>query len=562
VELPDYVALAKRNLVLLLALPLLFGALGYGLTAQQERKWSATASVLLRPNDPSERLDPGIQLNTISSDKLVQAQPGVVKSGSVLTVASEAITAANPLGSTLTLKKLEKAIEALASADSNIMTIKVTTNDPTLSRDAANLVADAYIENRRLSSVEGTDRALDELAKQLDEITADLKTIGAKADTPQREAELATAQDQYRQLNERNIALTIERNLKQGEAELINDAIVPEKPVNPNSVQAAILGMMVGLVLAGFAVLVRDRLDPKLRTRVEAERLTGLPVLAEIPTTRAWRRKPMLAVYSQPGSQGAEAFRTLRVALQFLGASQPMQVVLITSAIPADGKSTVSANLAASLAESGESTLLLGADLRRGSESFGVARGDGLAAALSTNKAVDPVIGSKSRSETPRTLRSRNRLASHSVSEHKNMWVLTAETTIPQPVEVLRSRAMENLVKQSRQEFNFTVIDTPPVTAVTDAVVMAQHADGVILTAAVGHTPRDAMVRALQILRANDLNVIGIVLNRTTTTSNRYYHVDDDRRSRIGLGSAARRLLDRVGRDDRAPSEDVIHRIG
>ena len=264
---------------------------------------------------------------------------------------------------TVSAEDIRASVTVIPATDSNILRIRATSTSPEQAQAIANAVADAFIENRRRSAVKGLERAINDIAERGEELAAEVRRLEA-ADPGSDE--LATVQQQYRSLSDRQLDLRIDLNLKKGEAEVIAAAEIAKHPISPKPLRSGVLGLLTGLALAAVGVVVWDRLDVRLRSRQEAENLTHLPTLAEIPTDRRLARSVTQAAFaSDSTSPAAEAIRSLRVSLQFLAAEAPLQVILVTSATPGDGKSTISSSLAALYAQAGERTLLVSADLRR-----------------------------------------------------------------------------------------------------------------------------------------------------------------------------------------------------
>ena len=557
-QISDYVALARRNLAILIAIPLAIAALAFGLVARQPAKYMATAQVLLRPNDPNEKFGNTPDTSGVSIDKLLKAQAAIAASKPVLSVAS-LDTGLNGM----TAKQLSEKLTVAVAPDSQIMSISVTDEVPTTAKAAADAVAAAYIKNRKASAIEGIDRSLAELDTQLESLNKTLDTLSKQAEGVERDTQLATITDQIKSLASDQRALTIEKQLKTGEAEFFDPAEVPDKSVNTSPITIAVLGLIAGLVLAGFVVLLRDRLDTRLRSRTEAEGLTGLPTLAEVPSTKSWRRSPELAVFGAPASQAAEAFRSLRVALQFMAHDRHgdpddrhVKTIVVTSSMSGDGKSTVSANLAAAFSEAGDRVLLLSADLRIPNSS---ARSDDGNDLLDLLKAIDDdnanVFDADIAEGTGRRGQRRARARAVQIQQYcanrgENLWVLGASRQVGNPLSLLRSPAMADLFARVRQEFDVTIIDTPPVNTVADPLVVARLADAVLLVTSVAHTQRDSLVRTAEALRANRAELAGLVLNRTSAKHSRYYHAPA---ASPATGNLFGKLRQRVERDNYDP---------
>ena len=197
----------------------------------------------------------------------------------------------------------------------------------------------------------------------------------------------------------------------------------------------------------------------------------------------------------RPKSEAAEAYRALRTSILLSSFGAPPKVILVTSALPQEGKTTISANSALVLAQRGSRVLLLDADLRRpGLEKlFGIKPRGGLSTLISGVDRVEDVV-------VP-------------FSEVPNLWILPAGPIPPQPAELLSSTVMRDYIARWRNEFDHIIIDSPPCLSVTDAVVLSPDADRVILVARSGQTTKPALRHACDLLLQVNAKVMGIVLN-------------------------------------------------
>ena len=216
---------------------------------------------------------------------------------------------------------------------------------------------------------------------------------------------------------------------------------------------------------------------------------------------------PDLVTYVRPKSEAAEAYRALRTSILLSSFGAPPKVILVTSALPQEGKTTISANSALVLAQRGNRVLLLDADLRRpGIEKlFGIKARGGLSTLISgVDKLEDVLVHS---------------------TEVPNLWIMPAGPIPPQPAELLSSTLMKEYIARWRNEFDHVVIDTPPCLSVTDAVVLSPEADRVILVARSGKTTKPALRRASELLLQVNARVMGVVLNALDLRSgDGYYH--------------------------------------
>jgi capsular exopolysaccharide synthesis family protein len=331
--------------------------------------------------------------------------------------------------------------------------------------------------------------------------------------------------------------------------EVIAGPRLQPEPVAPRPLRnyglAAILGLLAGL---GVAVL-RELLDTTVKTAETLRGVVEAPVLGAVPYDPAARKAPLILRHAAgtghggapgygdgPGSARAEAFRHLRTNLRFIGVDRPVETIVLTSAVPNEGKSSTSANLAIVLAEAGRRVLLVDADLRR----------PRLAAYLGLEGAVgltNVLVGQAD------------------VDDVTQPWgpagldVLASGFVPPNPSELLGSAHMGDLLRELAEKYDTVLIDAPPLLPVTDAAVLAGRADGALLIVRRGKTSQSQVRTAAQALDAVDARLLGTVLNMVPTKGRSgyyYYHYGYGQRSASGTrrawGRGAPRMLARGAR--------------
>jgi len=262
------------------------------------------------------------------------------------------------------------------------------------------------------------------------------------------------------------------------------------------------LGLAVGLVFGLGMALLYEYLDNTIKSSEEAEELFGAPVLGLIPAeTYDKNEKRRLTLVTHSGTAAAEAYRVLRNSLDFINFEHNIKTLLITSAAPAEGKSTVAANLAAGLAQAGKKVVLVSCDFRRPTtqQFFQVNTMIGLS---------DVLTGAN-------TLKS----ALQRSKELANLLVLTSGKLPPNPSELLGSEKMHALIKELEEWADWVIIDTPPLLAVADGAAVARWVDGVLIVTKGGESTRDAAKKATEMLGQVGAKVIGSIVWGLETTS-------------------------------------------
>jgi len=309
--------------------------------------------------------------------------------------------------------------------------------------------------------------------------------------------------------------------------QLIAEPQQPQTPTSPNVPRGLVLGAVAGLLAGAGAGLLAEKLDKVFHSAEELKEGTGLAVLGTIPFHKPLKKQnkltktakksktPLLASsISQPAyryhtSPFLEAFRSLQTNFQFISPDEPIRSVVISSAVPADGKSTIATFMAQAAAAMGQRVLLVDADLRRPQLHL---RTDlpnvwGLSHVISSDINVKDVI-------QPSPL-------------EENLFVLTAGQIPPDPTRLLCSQKMQHLVESFEEMFDLVIFDTPPMLGLADARLLAAHTDGIVMVVGLGRTDRTVLMQVLSGLKTSHARVLGVVANGVknyTTSSYDYYH--------------------------------------
>jgi polysaccharide biosynthesis transport protein len=334
-----------------------------------------------------------------------------------------------------------------------------------------------------------------ELSRQI-EATAQLNTVLVKAEVrdTDRERSLAIA----RGINNTFGVMVDELDNRGRGADIVIITSVSGPtgspfPVAPNRIIYGGIGLLAGLGLGVLIAISRDAFDTTVRTEETAASLIGGAVIGIIDFDPDSVRNPLLLPGTSSSSR-AESFRQLRTNLQFIDATKSADVLLVTSAVPEEGKSLTSVNLALSFVEFGQSVLLIDADLRRPTvwSYLGVEKEVGLSGVLVGNVRVEEAV--------------------QPWGVH-GLYVLTSGQLAPNPAELLGSKAMSDLVSKVRTDFDKVIIDTPPLLPVTDAALCSAAVDGVVLVVRWGRTSRTQVATAVGALEQVNARLLGGVLN-------------------------------------------------
>jgi receptor protein-tyrosine kinase len=279
-----------------------------------------------------------------------------------------------------------------------------------------------------------------------------------------------------------------------------------------------LIGGFIGLLIGLGIALAREQLDRRLKQPDELEQVFGLPILATVPKSRALQRGTE-ASHGLPALEG-EAFRMLRANIRYFNVDREIRSVLLTSAAPKDGKSTVALCLAMAAAESGASCLLIEADLRAPTlgHLLGIPPDKGLASLLSDPNERLANVGWR----VP-IAPSGNGTVIQSGDSASSLDVVFAGGHAPNPTEMLESHRMRQVLEEAEREYSLVVIDAPPVTTVSDAIPLLRQVDGVIVVSRLGTNTRTAAERLRDQLRNLDAPTLGVVANFATEKDRLYY---------------------------------------
>ena len=318
----------------------------------------------------------------------------------------------------------------------------------------------------------------------------------------------------------------ITAGLRSSNIRIVDPALVPSYPARPQKAKNILLAFLIGLVGGVGLAFLREYLDNTVKSPDDVERLAGLPSLAVVPSLPnllgvSHSRKLLtdgqgdeqesrveIVSFIKPKSQVSEAFRALRTSLLLSQADHPPQVILVTSALPREGKTTSALNLAVTLAQLGDRTLIVDSDLRkpgiRRALGLTVGRDFGLSSYLAGVSSLDEVV------------------ITHPQIE--NLSALTTGPIPPSPADLLSSHRMRDAITYLRQKYKFIVIDSPPIMAATDAVILSALTDGVLLVVRSGETPKEAFTRTRDLLHAVKCRLLGVVLNAVDSSAPDYYY--------------------------------------
>jgi polysaccharide biosynthesis transport protein len=318
----------------------------------------------------------------------------------------------------------------------------------------------------------------------------------------------------------------ISQGLRSSNIRVVDPAMIPSTPTRPAKTRTLALACLVGLVGGIGLAFLREYLDNTVKTPDDVEMLARLPSLAVVPqfvqsNGNSRRRGALLNVPANgqgkrielvaqhmPKSPMSEAFRVLRTSILLSQADCPPKVILVTSALPREGKTTTSANLAVTLAQLGDSTVLVDADLRKPGIGRLLNLGTGKYAGLSSYLAGVSSLD----------------LVSVPHPTIPNLVIIPTGPLPPNPADLLASHKLSDAIAELRTKFKFIVLDSPPIMAATDAVILSVQADGVLIVVRSGSTPKAAFTRTRELLNSVKCRILGVVLNAVDSSAPDYYY--------------------------------------
>ncbi len=316
------------------------------------------------------------------------------------------------------------------------------------------------------------------------------------------ERQLAAAQSTYQILLQKLQEVRVTENQNMGNARIIEPALVPQTASLRKKIITLALGNVVGILLAIATIFILELSDTSIKTLKESRELFGYTLLGSIPYFGKKvnsRRKnqeaniPELPVRDTPRSPISEAFRMLQANLKFLGSDNPLRVIVITSSVPKEGKSTVSANLAAAIAQLGRRVLLVDADMRHPVQHH--------IWELTNVAGLSDVIVGEAEFDSAVT------------EVMAKLDVLTAGVMPPNPMALLDSKRMASLIEHFSECYDFVIIDAPPLILAADALTLGRMTDGVLLVARPGVVDSTSAAAAKESLDRCGQNVLGLVVN-------------------------------------------------
>ncbi|MGH9275787.1 MAG: polysaccharide biosynthesis tyrosine autokinase [Acidimicrobiales bacterium] len=502
-SLQSYLHMLRRRRWLILGITILAGVLAALPAVLANASYSSTAQVRISTLDEEGvfRTDPSV--NELPNDRVIVQlnEIEIIKSKSTRSAVEAQFLDGVP-------EFEDPEVDLVLYTE--IVDIKIKADDPATAADVANTYANVYVEDRRSRSVQALVDKIDELRQQSSDASREIESISTQLAEPNLppnqvtnlQVRQQTLISQVLDFDARADELSVEAALRGRGTEVVTAAELEMDPIKPSATQNGSVGLIIGLLLAMAIAVVVDTVQDRINSSDDlADVRPDLPVLASAP-----RFNPD-ALDDPSGFALREAFRYLRTGLRVRALNSPLRSILITSAISEEGKTTAAVHLAKAMAETADRVVLVDCDLRRSSlhKHFGLTNERGLTSVVVGDDSLTDVI--------------------HFIDD--NLAVITAGPTVQNPTEVLSSeqfaRVLDALVEQS----DLTILDSPPVLPVADALIAGQHVDGIVAVCRIGAVRRRQVREMFSRLDASELEVIGMVANDSVTESPYTYYGPD-----------------------------------
>lgn len=504
-DIREYLALLWHWAWIIALAALIAGAVAFLFSRRMTQYFQASTTVLVNEAPATKTAD---YTSLMASERLTSTYSKMISTEPVLTAVQER------LGLSLPLRDLRGMITVTPVRDTQLIQVSVESTDPGAAAAIANALVQVFStqiqsiqSNRFAQSKSSLETQLADLERQINQYS----TAASSAILPAEKERLEAKVDQYREIYT-NLLQSYEQ-VRLSEAQTISSVVqvepaaIPTSPVRPKVLQNTVLAALIGGLLAVGIILGREALDDTIKTPEEVTKHLGLPVLGVINHYPC--PENFLVTEMQPRSPAAEAFRTLRTNVSYASVDRPVSTLLVTSAEPGEGKTTVISNLAIVMAQNGRKVTLIDCDLRHPTihRRFGLNNRQGISRLFF--QITDQLNGSCQ------------------ATRIENLSVMATGQLPPNPAELLGSKRMQDILGMVREKADIALIDTPPILAVTDASVLAPTVDGVLVVVRPGKTRASAARQTVEQLRRVNAPLLGVVMNNLNLRGSRYgyrYH--------------------------------------
>ena len=498
-----YYHLLKAQWLSLLVVAFGAGIVAFAVSSLQESVYRSTATIFV----DSRRGNGSADFTDIrTSESLAETYAELITSRTVLEKSAEV----------LNVEKLEGSISASPVAGTQLIRISAESTNPGRAAIIANTVSQVLIDQIQEIETSGYTRSEGNFTTQLEFLDEQVLEVEEKielllgstdaVDIEERtrlETVLTEYNRDYSSLLRNREQVRLDKFEATSNMNLFEEAEPNLSPVRPRTTLNTAIGVILGLMtMVGF-ILGRELLDDSVRDLERLSMKLGVPILGQILHFDADNERLITSL--KPRSPAAESFRSIRLNLDFASPDTELKSLLVTSAAPSEGKSTLSSNLGSVMAQGGKRTVLIDSDLRkpRQHRTFGVMNMQGLSNLFlsSANISLD---------------------AAMTQTAVENLFLVPSGSLPPNPSELLYSRRAGEIIRDAEDATDMVIVDAPPVTIMTDAAALARHVDGVIVVVRFGETKQRVLIQAIEALRHVDAKILGFVLTDVGRRDGRY----------------------------------------
>lgn len=398
-------------------------------------------------------------------------------------------------------RRLQESVMGEQPIPNKVVEIKELGVQQRLIGDFANAEAERASIQQRIAALSKVEAAYKERINILPTLEKQQREL---------ERQLEAAQSTYKLLLEKLQEIRVAENQNVGNARIVAPALVPEQPIAPRKAANLAMGGLAAILLALVTALILEAIDKSIKSTQAARDILGYPLLGMIPAFRDRHHKPLIPeviVRDDSGCSASEAFRMLQTNLRFLSSDKALKVIVVSSSVSHEGKSTVAANLAAATAQLHRRVLLIDGDMRHPVQHqiWRISNEIGLSSTLlgqsDFSKAITEVM--------------------------PDLAVLPAGVSTPNPVTLIDSSQMALLISHCSQNYDFVIIDSPPLTSATDATLLGKMADGVLLVVRPEIADATSVTFSKELLQQSSQQVLGLVINGVSTETKVYSYSKD-----------------------------------
>ena len=510
-DLRFYLRLVWKRKWLLLAVVVLIPAVVYGISKALPKSYEATNTLQVQQTSV-----PSVLFSGGSSTDSLEGTARLIETTAVARQAARRMGLPPSAAGELLGKISVSAQSTLGGTNEQFLTITASDSRPVRAARIANAFAAGVSDERLKASIQDINRTIRLLS---------LQTSGEEGSAATRN-----------QLEDQLAQLRALRAAQETATKVIEPATAPSDPASPRPLRNTAVAFVLALLVAAALVPMIEQLDRRLRAPDELDELLDADTLATIPEEAFKGKRDAPSV--------REAFQTLRATLTYFNVDRKLDTVMVTSAIHAEGKTTVTTNLALAMAEDGRDIILVDGDLRHPSvtERLGTGPSWGLDSVLLEDRDVDEAF------------------LDLEVEGKGRLRLLPAGGGAPNPAVLFGSERMQKLLDELSERAELVIIDTPPILTVSDAIPLLERVSGVVLVARMDYSTRDAVVRVAEVITAARGTLLGLVATGTQVGGlyghYAYYLPQDGERKRSPLGRLRERLR-RKGAKQPTPSEEM-----